>query len=601
VHDWLRDNRKGEWVLILDNVDDAGFLLEAQSASRDGEMSDIEGRNSRPLISYLPQCQNGTILITTRTKVTALQLVEEYNMIAVEPMEKPHAVALLEKKLGMQRDSDDNGNKNDINELVSALEYMPLAIVQAAAYISQRAPRCAVRQYLDEFRKSDYEKTSLLDNKAGHLRRDREAKNSIIITWHISFEHIRQSRPSAADLLSLMSLFDRQGIPEGLVRNRVEIESPCQFKQKNQQKTRSRGIQRLARPFHRNRGRHEGQERDEKSSGRIDEFEDDLLTLRNYAFVSISEVQSSFEMHALVQLAMRTWLEASGQLERWRQHYCKMLCTEFPTGEYENWAKCQELFPHAQSAVAQQPEEQGSLRDWASIQHKAAWYSWRMGNGVEAEKMSVRAMKVRKRILGLEHNDTLWSMAMVGLAYKLRGRWDAAEELELQVMETSKTKLGADHPDTLTSMTNLALTYRNQGRWDAAEELQLQVMETSKTKLGADHPNTLTCMTNLALTYKNQGRWDAAEELQLQVMETRKTKLGVDHPSTLISMNNLAFTWKGTGRETEAVKLMEECIQSCKLVLGPNHPNTLSSCKALVAWKAEQDDVVLSVQSTEDE
>jgi len=48
-----------------------------------------------------------------------------------------------------------------------------------------------VSEYLDEFRKSDREKTRLLDNKARHLRRDREAKNSIIITWHISFEHIR--------------------------------------------------------------------------------------------------------------------------------------------------------------------------------------------------------------------------------------------------------------------------------------------------------------------------------------------------------------------------------------------------------------------------
>ncbi|KAK0113068.1 hypothetical protein ONS95_014774 [Cadophora gregata] len=94
-------------------------------------------------------------------------------------------------------------------DLAAALEYMPLAIIQAAAYISQRAPRCSVSEYLDQFRKSDREKTSLLDNQAGHLRRDREAANSIIITWHISFEHIRQSKPSAADLLSLMSLFDR--------------------------------------------------------------------------------------------------------------------------------------------------------------------------------------------------------------------------------------------------------------------------------------------------------------------------------------------------------------------------------------------------------
>ncbi len=73
--------------------------------------------------------------------------------------------------------------------------------------------------------------------------------------------------------------------------------------------------------------------------------------------------------------------------------------------------------------------------------------------------MSIQAIKVREKILVQEHNDTLSSMAMVGLAYKLRGRWGAAEELEVQVMETSKKKLGADHPDTLTSMANLASTF----------------------------------------------------------------------------------------------------------------------------------------------
>jgi len=88
-----------------------------------------------------------------------------------------------------------------------------------------------------------------------------------------------------------------------------------------------------------------------------------------------------------------------------------------------------------QSAAAQQPEEQDSLREWASILYKAAWYAWRIGKGVEADKMSIQAMKVRERILGREHKDALSSIAMVGLVYNLKGRWDAAEELEVQVME----------------------------------------------------------------------------------------------------------------------------------------------------------------------
>src|SRR5271170_5802516 len=142
-------------------------------------------------------------------------------------------------------------------------------------------------------------------------------------------------------------------------------------------------------------------------------------------------------MHRLVQLATRKWLEAHRQLEKWKQQYIKNLCTEFPTGEHENWAKCQALFPHAKSAVAQRPDGEGSLREWASLLYNAAWYAWRRGNVADAEKMLINAMKARKKMLGQEHKETLSSMGMVGLAYHLGGRWREAEEVRMQVMETS--------------------------------------------------------------------------------------------------------------------------------------------------------------------
>jgi hypothetical protein len=204
VHDWLRNDRKGKCVLILDNVDDAGFLVQAQSTGKDGQTNSISSGNLRPLMAYLPQCPNGSILITTRSKSAALKLVEQRNIIIVKPMDKADALALFENKLGKHDDSDDTA------ELAEALEFIPLAIVQAATYIFQSAPRYSVRDYLQNFQKSDRKKTGLLNYEGEQLRRDWEAKNSIIITWQISFDHIRKIRPSAADLLSLMSFFDRQ-------------------------------------------------------------------------------------------------------------------------------------------------------------------------------------------------------------------------------------------------------------------------------------------------------------------------------------------------------------------------------------------------------
>ena len=175
VHNWLYSNRRGKWVLILDNVDNAGFLVKAQSTSQDRHINSRGSKKVRPLVEYLPQCPNGSILITTRSKSAALKVVEQRDIITVKPMDRADGLALFERKLGWHDDGE------DVIELAAALEFMPLAIVQAAVYISQRAPRYSVRQYLQDFRRSDRKKTSLLNCDGEQLRRDREAKNSIII------------------------------------------------------------------------------------------------------------------------------------------------------------------------------------------------------------------------------------------------------------------------------------------------------------------------------------------------------------------------------------------------------------------------------------
>ena len=80
-------------------------------------------RSARPLWEYLPQSQHGSVLVTTRSRSVALKLVEEHDIIAVEPMDEAHAAALFERKLLVESDQEDT------IELVAALEFMLLAIV----------------------------------------------------------------------------------------------------------------------------------------------------------------------------------------------------------------------------------------------------------------------------------------------------------------------------------------------------------------------------------------------------------------------------------------------------------------------------------------
>jgi hypothetical protein len=132
-----------------------------------------------------------------------------------------------------------------------------------------------------------------------------------------------------------MSFFDRQGIPEGLLRNRVEI---------------GNRYRNLENPDSNNEG-HEDEDSGLETSI-TDKFDDDILMLRNYSFIFVSIDKITFGMHRLVQLATRKWLEDHRQLERWKQQYIKSLRTEFPARKYENWAKCRALFPHIQLALA---------------------------------------------------------------------------------------------------------------------------------------------------------------------------------------------------------------------------------------------------------
>jgi hypothetical protein len=188
--------------MIVDNADDARVFT---------------ADTSEALLEFLPQSPNGAILVTSRSRDAAYGITgDNRDIIIVNPMDYEHAMGLLRKKL------QGDFNEEDAKTLIKVLDYMPLAISQATAFINQRAPHTSISKYLQDLQKSDADRARLLNKNILDNRRDGKASNSIIATWKISFESIRHERPSAAALLSLMSLFDRQGIPKSLLYHHYE-------------------------------------------------------------------------------------------------------------------------------------------------------------------------------------------------------------------------------------------------------------------------------------------------------------------------------------------------------------------------------------------
>ncbi|KAL9611366.1 MAG: hypothetical protein Q9167_003985 [Letrouitia subvulpina] len=442
VRAWLCDESNGRWVIIVDNADDSNML------------SDLSGESS-----------NGSVLITSRSREAAFKLVgEDEDILKVEPMSESNALALFRKKLKSKSHDD------EVLELLRNLDYMPLAISQATAYIQQRAPRVTVSKYLRDFQRSEKDRTNLLNIDVPDRRRDRRSSNAILATWRISFEHIRTNQPSAAKLLSLMSFFDRQKIPEELITSRYG---------------------------------------DDGTVG----FEKDIEVLRNFSLVAIGIKSDIFEMHRLVQFATRKWLEQRQELEQWKETYIATMADAFPPATYENWKRCQTLFPHAALVLEYRPIDENILLQWTAVISKVAWYAQEQGNYEEAEPMNRQALDGREKVLGKEHLSTLTGVGNLASVLWYQGKHKEAEQMSRRALDGREKVLGKEHFSTLTSVGNLALVLQDQGKYEEAEQMTRRALDGRETILGKEHPDTLTSVYNLAYILHQQQKYWMAKTL----------------------------------------------------------------------------------------
>lgn len=557
VNAWLSDEDNGRWIMILDNVDDLALLVSSHEQALRTDRSDSNLEAAAPLSSTIPQTPNGSMLVTSRNQNAALRLVGNHSrdIIYIEPMVESHALQLLQKKAGHEIDG------GDAVRLVQALDYMPLAISQAGAFINHRAPRITISRYFDILSRSDQDRASLLNRDMGDIRRDPSASNSIITTWQISFEHIRKQRPSAARLLSLMSLFDRQGAPEWVLRryNKKDRGAPVSVADTNCA---------------------DGYDKDywRKSANITDiDFDDDISTLTNYSLIRATEFDGTlFEMHRLVQFSTQRWLESSGDLEVCRARYTRVLNKVFPNGKYKTWVTCRALFPHVKVVLNFRPINSQHLQDYTAVLEKAVYYAGEIGDYSIAEKMCRRALEEREKESGAENPETLDIIhELAGILCK-QGKYQAAEEMIVRAVKRSESAFGAEDQSTLSSIVCLATILRNQSQYEAAETMYRRVLKIDEYVRGVEHSNTLTCVHNLAHVLHAQGKLKAAEKLYDRVSRGRKKTLRRNYSNTIPTVLDLASLYCKQNRFRDAEKLYQRGLRTSEKMLGKEHPRTLT-------------------------
>jgi serine/threonine protein kinase/tetratricopeptide (TPR) repeat protein len=213
---------------------------------------------------------------------------------------------------------------------------------------------------------------------------------------------------------------------------------------------------------------------------------------------------------------------------------------------------------------------------------------YKLGDYPAAQPHLERSLEIRRRVLGEEHPDTLFSVTNLAALYMARGQYAKAEPLYVQTLDIRRRALGEEHPFTLLSMNNLATLYADQSQYAKAEPLYVKTLEARRRVLGEEHTDTLFSMNSLALLYLYQGQYTKAEPLLVKTLEVQRHVLGEEHPYTLLSMNALAGLYLRQGQYAQAEPLFVKTLDVRRRVLGEEHLNTLVSMSNLASLYLEQ-------------
>ena len=495
LRDHLNSPKAGKWLLVIDNADDPDLLF--------GEIGKSEG-----LVDYLPESDGGRTLFTTRSGIVADDIASA-DVVKLEKMSAQDATNYLEESL-IRKNSIRN-NPDQVKQLLTDLEYLPLAITQAAAYLNKK--QISVGEYLGLLRGTPRDMVSLMSREFRDKTQYKGTQNAVATTWLVSFEQIRRHESAAADLLAFISRIQSKGIPRSLL-------PPCESEE---------------------------------------EMTNAIGTLCAYSFLSSRGENKVFDMHSLVHMATRIWVEQCELALQEAEKAIRHIYDAFPTDDHENRFLWREYMPHA-IKVLEDPEGRG-------IEERYKLYYW-VGRCLQVDGRIREAVKAleqchqwRSSEYPEDHPDRLSSQHVLAIAYRKNGQVKEAVSLFKHVVEVRGRVLDEDHPNRLASQHELASAYLSNGQVKEAVGLLRHVVKVRGRVLNEDHPDRLASQHELASAYLSNSQVKEAVGLLKHVVEVRGRVLAEDHPDRLASQHALAVAYMNAGQVPRAITLLEKVVK----------------------------------------
>ena len=510
---WLRENDR--WLLILDNVDSPEAAVSVRK--------------------ILPQLHNGQVLITSRRKDWPPSIKKQQ----LGKLTSEEATQfLLQRTEGLRTSTRDDSARTC--ELVSILDGLPLALEQAAAYISYH--QMTFSKYLEIWEK---ERNSVL---GWHDEDQMEYPASIAATWQTTFNELH---PTAAAILRLTAFLAPDPIPLAMFEDGTAIIAEAvrllleETVQKRAPQTVREGLAELA------------------------------------AYSLLSKDGETGTVHRMVQEVVRGRIPEEHRRE-WIERALLLVDGFSPTeaGDVRTWPVWNVIRSHA-TEVTDRADRAGITNSTARLMNNLAFLLYAKGLYAEAEPLLRRALTIDENSLGQDHHNVAVRLNNLAQLLQDTNRLAEAEPLMRRALTIDENSFGQDHPNVAIRLNNLARLLQDTNRLTEAEPLLRRALKTYENSFGQDHPNIARFLNNLTALLTTTNRLEEAEPLMRRALKIDEDSFGQDHPNVARDLNNLAGLLTATNRLAEAEPLMRRVGEIFEKNLGPDHPNVATSLNNL--------------------
>lgn len=587
----LSNPEYGNWLMILDNLDDISVLKVAFSET---DSPPAQRRADYSISHYIPRSANGSILVTSRSMSIVLEMTNSASaLIHVRDMNTDEAQLLLKHKVWPHAYTSEESRL-----FVEHMEGLPLAITQAAAYMSKC--RISVKEYIDLFEQNESTQLRLLGKEFTDLRRDERPQYAVIFTWQTSFDQLRQHNPIAAKMLSIMSIYHHQGIPSFLLRRSVSDQM---------------------------------------------ELYDSIEPLLDLCLISKRPTGEFYDLHVFVKLATRAWLDARGELDATQEISLKNIFEAFDDVCSHSISDAHSLLPHftelidievktamekVESAtflvfVADMRADTGDYVGATDLYNRAisrisgaldsniavllnaqsglSWSMLQSGKQVRSKEIAQEAYRTFRGICDTSdwHRPMKRSMfrfcQKIGKVLDMTGPIEVFEECSRDIlklakdlgdMETLKSALSLliEHychienleqamdllaqydsiPDTdehmiASSRRVRGYYYLHSDEYSKATEIWREAWTERINTLGESHPWTFTSAINYLAVLKHSDPL-RAENIAYQILRQSTNLWGDDNPTVWAIKEHLAICLEKQDHNTKALSLLREVMES---------------------------------------